>query len=240
MRHEPERPMTAVAFIVNALRDDILVGRIPGGSPLLLDAIAERFGTSVIPIREALRVLDSEGLVMLRPHRTALVAQLSFPELQDIFRVRLILDTEAVRWAHGNLSAEALAGLHGLVDEMGRHASRGREKQVLDLHAQVHFGIYRASGSPVLVGLLESLWAETARYRYANKRKRDYNEAWIQEHRHLLDLLERNDSDSAALEMRAHVTRTVTLYQTSMGATVSEDGKSHQLGHSTAATLIRE
>src|SRR6266508_2809046 len=68
------RYTTALEFIVEALREDILTDRLEPGQKLPLDALADRFGTSVIPIREALRVLEAERLVERRPHRTAVVA----------------------------------------------------------------------------------------------------------------------------------------------------------------------
>lgn len=105
------RYRTALEYVVEALRADILTDKLEPGQKLPLDSLAERFGTSVIPIREALRVLEAERLVERRPHRTAIVATLSLETIQDLYRVRLILDVEAVRMAHGKLSpSEASLG----------------------------------------------------------------------------------------------------------------------------------
>src|SRR4051812_40051239 len=114
----PRRHTTAGEFIVDSLREAILTGRLEAGAPLPLDRLAEQFGTSVIPIREALRRLEAERLVVLRPHRTAQVAELSSAELKDLYRVRLLLDPEAVRLAHGRLTAEELAHMRALADRM--------------------------------------------------------------------------------------------------------------------------
>ena len=204
-----DRHQTAGEFVVERLRDDILTGRLEGGRPLVLDQLAERFGTSVIPIREALRVLESERLVVLRPHRTARVAELSLEELEDLYRVRLLVDVEAVRLAHGNLSSQELRELRALIDSMERYAVEGDDLTAFSVHASIHFRIYEAAGSPVLLGILERLWDETERYRHAVKHYRSDPRSWGDEHRRLVDRLEHGEAEGAAAEMRAHLTRTL-------------------------------
>ena len=204
-----QRPSTAGEFIVENLRREILTGQLKAGEPLLLDQLAARFGTSVIPIREALRVLESERLVVLRPHKTAQVAELSLAELKDLYRVRLIVDVEAVRMAHPNLTADDLAEMRKLIDEMERHAVKGNDIAAFLVHANVHFKIYEAAGSPSLLGIIEGLWDETERYRHAVKHYRSDAHSWAQEHRRLVSLLEKKDPEAAAREMHAQLTRTL-------------------------------
>ena len=203
------RHATAGEYIVENLRNDILTGRLAAGEPLLLDQLAARFGTSVIPIREALRVLEAERLVVLRPHRTAQVAELSLAELKDLYRVRLLLDVEAVRLAHGNFTAAELEELRDLVDSMERYALLGDDLTAFAIHTDIHFRIYEAAGSPVLLEILERLWDETERYRHAVKHYRSDPASWGDEHRRLVDLLAQGGAEDAAAEMRAHLTRTL-------------------------------
>ncbi len=207
---QQRRHSTAAEFIVENLRTDILTGRLSAGEPLLLDQLAERFGTSVIPVREALRALEAERLVVLRPHRTAQVAELSVVELKDLYRVRLLLDVEAVRWAHGKLSTDELAELRRMVDSMERAAKRADFITAFAIHTEIHLRIYEAAGSKVLLGILENLWDETERYRHAVKLVRSDIESWANEHRTLIDLLESGTADAAAREMKAQITRTLT------------------------------
>ncbi len=203
------RHSTAAEFIVENLRSDILTGRLSAGEPLLLDQLAERFGTSVIPVREALRALEAERLVVLRAHRTAQVAALSVVELKDLYRVRLLLDVEAVRWAHGKLSADELAELRRMIDSMERTAKHGDFITAFAIHTEIHLRIYQAAGSKVLLGILENLWDETERYRHAVKLVRSDIASWANEHRHLIELLENGTADAAAHEMKAQITRTL-------------------------------
>jgi inosose dehydratase len=208
-RNARSRYATAGEFVVEALREDILTGRLQPGEKLPLDVLADRFGTSVIPIREALRVLEAERLVELRPHRTASVAALSLETIQDLYRVRLILDVEAVRMAHGRLSRNKLAELRNLTDRMERAAERRESLKSFALHQQIHFGIYEASGSPALVNILAGLWDDTERYRHAVKHFRSDVHTWAEEHRELIALLESGNAEQAAQEMRDHLSKTL-------------------------------
>jgi DNA-binding GntR family transcriptional regulator len=203
------RHSTVTEFIVENLRSDILTGRLGAAAPLLLDQLAERFGTSVIPVREALRALEAERLVVLRPHRTAQVADLSVVELKDLYRVRLLLDVEAVRWAHGNISAADIAELRHMIDAMERSAKRGDFLNAFSIHTQIHLRIYEAAGSRVLLAILGNLWDETERYRHAVKLVRSDIPSWADEHRRLIDLLETGSADAAAKEMKSQIERTL-------------------------------
>lgn len=238
------RPATAGEYIVENLRNDILTGRLQAGEPLLLDELARRFGTSVIPIREALRVLEAERLVVLRPHRTARVAELSLAELKDLYRVRLLLDVEAARLAHGKLAKEELDELRGLIDEMERHALSGDDLASFAVHTQIHFRIYAAAGSAVLLGILEGLWDETERYRHAVKHHRSDLRSWGEEHRRLVDLLERGTADEAAEEMRMHLTRTLDALTKAraiedVGDTSEDEGRRFRRGSRSSERELR-
>jgi DNA-binding GntR family transcriptional regulator len=203
------RYATAGEFIVESLRTAILTGQLAAGAPLPLDSLAEQFGTSVIPVREALRRLEAERLVILRPHRTAQVAALSTEELNDLYRVRLVLDVQAARWAHGRLGADELHRMGELVDAMESHALAGDDLQAFAAHTEFHHLIYAAAGSPTLLEILEGLWDETERYRHAVKHYRSDAATWAAEHRLLIALYTTGTAAQTAREMRAHLTRTV-------------------------------
>jgi inosose dehydratase len=208
------RYATVTEYIIEALRDDILTDKLQPGQKLPLDALATRFGTSVIPVREALRVLEAERLVERRPHRTATVSALSLETIQDLYRVRLILDVEAVRMAHGRLSSDKLAELRTLIDRMERAAERREGLKSFALHQQIHFGIYEASGSPALVNILGTLWDDTERFRHAVKHFRSDVHTWAEEHRDLVDLLEHGSAEEAAGAMHEHLSKTLSALTT--------------------------
>ena len=203
------RHSTAYEYIIENLRNDILTGRLGAGAKLPLDTLAERFGTSVIPIREALKVLAAERLVVLRPHHTAVVAELTLEELKDLYSVRLLLDVEAVRRATGHLAKAELDEIRSLIASMEHFAVSGDDLRAFEVHAEIHFRIYRAARSPAMLSILERLWDETERYRHAVKHYRSDARSWAEEHRRLADLLEFGTADEAAGEMTAHLTRTL-------------------------------
>lgn len=226
---------TAGELITEKLRHDILTGKLEPGEKLPLDVLAGRFGTSVIPIRESLRVLEAERLVELRAHRTATVAALSLEAVQDLYRVRLILETEAVRMAHGNLPAAKLAEIRTLIDRMERAAERRDSLRSFTLHNQIHFTIYEAAGSPALVKILTGLWDETERYRHAVKHFRSDTRTWAEEHRHLADLLERGTAEDAAAEIKAHLTKTVQALTMARDSTDDQASPNRRTGVSASS-----
>ncbi|GAB3908900.1 hypothetical protein GCM10029964_109490 [Kibdelosporangium lantanae] len=94
-----KRPPTAQEFVLDELRRLILTGEMAAGAPIRQDALAERFGVSRVPLREALRTLEGEGQVTYRPHHGYQVANLSMADLLEVYRIRELLETEATRLA---------------------------------------------------------------------------------------------------------------------------------------------
>ncbi|MEO8622727.1 MAG: GntR family transcriptional regulator, partial [bacterium] len=93
----PLRRQTLTGMTLDALRDRILRGGFPEGEPLRQDAIAEELGVSRIPVREALRQLEAEGLVTFNPHRGAVVTTLSLQEIAELFELRADIESDLLR-----------------------------------------------------------------------------------------------------------------------------------------------
>ena len=207
---QPRRHATAGEFITEHLRDDILLGRLPAGTPLRLEELAQRFGTSVIPVREALQTLGAERLVVLRPHRTASVAELDLASLDQLYPLGYTLSAMAIGAAHGKLSGQDFADVRELTDTLERVALAGDQVTPYALHRKIHFRFYEATGSRVLLRMLEVLWDEIGRYHrllMPFTRTREDIEAWVDDHRRLTDLLEHGTADEAVEEMKAIITR---------------------------------
>ena len=126
----------------------------------------------------------------------------------------MILDVEAVRMAHGKLSPSQFAELRTLIDRMERAAERRESLKSFALHQQIHFGIYKASGSPALVNILGGLWDDTERFRHTVKHFRSDVHTWADEHRDLVDLLEHGNAEEAAGAMRDHLSKTLSALTT--------------------------
>src|SRR6476469_3846179 len=109
------------------VRDRILSGEFSAKARLNPAKIADRLGISRMPVREALRQLDAEGLVTMRPNRAAFVASLSAEEVEDLFEIRTALEVMAVGYAVHNLTDDDLAELIALKDRMDRARSNKHE-----------------------------------------------------------------------------------------------------------------
>jgi len=155
-------------IVTDRLRDLILGGHLGPGDRLQHDDLARQFGVSRMPVREALRVLQSEGLVELRPHRGAVVVDLWPKDVAEIFEIRAMLEARAAELAAPHLTDETLAQMGAFLEEMGRigqqvaapHGANGHEPQDegrwLGLNTQFHTIIYPASGWPHLCSLIEA------------------------------------------------------------------------------------
>src|SRR5690606_21343535 len=102
----PFRRQTVVTMTLEALRERILRGDYPEGAPLRQDAIAAEFGVSRIPVREALRQLEAEGLVTINPHQGATVSSLSIEEVRELFELRALIESDLLRRAIPHLTPE--------------------------------------------------------------------------------------------------------------------------------------
>lgn len=145
---------TVQTAVTAHLRSAILSGEIGPGERLQQDEISERLGVSRMPVREALRVLESEGLVEMRPHRGAVVVDLRPEDISEIFEIRATLEAKAAERAAPRLTDATIANLRKVLDEM---ASVERDEvRWLDLNRQFHTTIYPACGWPRLCALIEA------------------------------------------------------------------------------------
>src|SRR5580658_11203182 len=112
------RAVRASETVVDWLRADILAGRLAPGSRLRQDAIAIEYGVSHIPVREAFRRLEAEGLVSIRPHHGAIVTSLSASEIEELYEIRVALECAAMRAAVPRMSAESLREAATILDRI--------------------------------------------------------------------------------------------------------------------------
>ena len=158
-----ERPKTAQEAVLAEIREQLLDGRLAPGVSIRPDALGEKLGVSAVPVREALRILEGEGHVHYRPHRGYVVATLDVNDLTEIYRIRELLETEAVRRAIPSLRTDTVARLREIVHEMDE-----AQDDVMSLTAvnrRFHFTVFEAAEMPQLVRVLRILWDSSDRYR---------------------------------------------------------------------------
>ncbi len=199
---------STVEQVVTFVRDGIIDGDFAPGSKLLPKQIAEQCGTSFIPVREALRALESEGFVNFVHNRGAWVTPLSKADLLDIYTIRIELECEAVKRA-APFTDDDISELNEILDRLGdRHGRHDRAGDVA-LNREFHFAIYRKADSPRRLKLIDQLWSHSSRYQRLVLDHRD--DGADAEHRQMVEKLRQGDHEGAAKALRTHLESTVDL-----------------------------
>jgi len=201
-------PISLVDRVLDFVRDRILSGEYEPGARLRLQPLAEESGASLIPVREALRILEAERLVETIPNRGARVAGISREDMEDLYRVRVLLETQAVRESPPMTEEEAKEFAE-ILDQLKEAAKAGDDTLVLKLHRQYHFGIYERTSSRWLATLIDLLWKHTERYQRLSLPFRHY--AADHQHRDVLEALSNGDPGTAAEALRVHLETTARL-----------------------------
>jgi DNA-binding GntR family transcriptional regulator len=182
------------------LRELIISGELPAAEPLRQRDLATRFGVSQTPVREALRRLQSEGLVINDPHRGASVAESRHGTEADNSQIRSALEPLGARLAARAITDEQLQVLQRLNDEMA--SLDGDEWHLYgDLNRRFHFGIYEAAGSPMLLSMMRLLWQAMP---HGPRVTRSRGTSVLQ-HQQLIDALAAHDPQRAADITQEHI-----------------------------------
>jgi DNA-binding GntR family transcriptional regulator len=140
------------------LREALLAGRFEPGASLTLRALAESFGISITPVRDAVTRLVAQGVLQSGPRNSAMVPHLTASELRHITTVRCALEGRAAREAAGNPDPRARAALAARLGTMRTLIKDRKLESYLDHHRKFHFEIYAMSNNPILVDMIENLW----------------------------------------------------------------------------------
>lgn len=189
-------------FVADVLREAITAGHLVANQPLPQDEIAAQLDVSHIPVREALRQLQSEGLVTYQQHRGASVTALTPEEIREIYEIRAILETAAIRHATTRLGAESLDRA-GRILEAAEHSRDAAEWGSLDV--DFHEMIYALEDRPRLHELIAGLLKRVDRYWLSHGLMLRHREEFEREHRALLAALTARDAERAAALLRQHL-----------------------------------
>jgi DNA-binding GntR family transcriptional regulator len=202
---KPSIPRTVKVSLVETLRDEIVRGDLVPGQYLRLEETAARFDVSTMPVREALRDLEAEGVVTSFPHRGAMVTQLSADELQDIYEIRAALEEMAARLAVPCVTEAILTELTSLIEQIENHV--GDVATLVKLNHQFHLTLYAASGRKHLCELIRMLRYRSQHYLHVYTAEVDvgHSPQTPGEHRAILEACKRGDAEQAAALTREHV-----------------------------------
>ena len=148
-----------------ALREAIMSGELPAGSRLRVRDIAEQVGTSVMPVREAIRRLEEAGLAEREPHKGAVVKALTYEELVHVYDVRRLLEGEAARLGAERIGDEGCRRMQAEYDAIVAAIHERRVIDLLDRDEAMLTILYGASGNPVLVDVIRTLWQQCRAYK---------------------------------------------------------------------------
>jgi DNA-binding GntR family transcriptional regulator len=180
-----------------ALRERILSGEYAPGSRLILGRLAQEHDVSFIPVREALRRLEGERLVVLEPNRGATVAPVSVADMRDVYETRVVLERHALRSAFPNLDEKRLKRADAELREMARGLSDGREREGLAHHRAFHFLLYEPGASPWTLHLIDQLWSSAERYLRLAPSLRPSPREFVAEHEAVLRAIRAGEVDDA-------------------------------------------
>ena len=204
---------SSVQQVLAFARAKIINGEYPPNTKLLPKILAEECGTSLIPVREAMRALESDGLVTFIHNRGAWISPISIDDLNDLYSVRIPLEMNAVETAV-DLTSEDIKKLHDILDNADAAMNSNNKAEVVKLNKDFHFAIYSHSKSPWRLRLIETLWSHAERYqRFSLNFRKD---AADREHHDIVDCLAAHDNRGAAKAMGVHLKSTVELLNKSL------------------------
>ena len=154
-------------YALEELREAIILGELPAGTPLKLDELARSLDMSISPIREAVRRLEALGLAEHIPHQGAKVLDFDPDELRDLFDVRLALESLAVRRAADRLTVAEGETARRHLERLDEARAAGDVRAATRAHTDFHFTLYDASGSTWLPRLIRPAWDSAERFRPA-------------------------------------------------------------------------
>lgn len=210
--NDPPGELSLAATVAAALRKDIVEGVLEPGSRIKQDAVAQRHEVSRLPVREALRQLQSEGLVKLERDVGARVAPLELSNLLEISLVREAIEPPLIAEATRRIDESQLDVARRLNARAEEFAEAGEDRNYVNLDPEFHDAIFVAAAMPHVHEIVKGHRNAASRYRHAYSHLPRHLDASVVEHRMILEAVARRAPDDAAELHRIHIRRTrVTL-----------------------------
>lgn len=196
-------PLRDVVF--NTLRQAILRGELKPGERLMEIQLANKLGVSRTPIREAIRKLELEGLVLMIPRRGAEVAEITEKSLRDVLEVRKALEELSVQLACERITEEQIQELKNAAKEFEVLLKSGDVTEYAEADVKFHDIIYHATDNQRLIQLLYNLREQMYRYRVEYLKKSEVHEQLLAEHNYIIEMIEKGDSKRAVEAVCQHI-----------------------------------
>jgi len=201
----PPLGRNAGAGAADLIRQAIIDGRVMPGQRLKEEELAQQLGISRTPVREALLILQTEGLVEASPNRGATVRSYELSDLEDMYELRALLEGNAARWAATRIDADSLQRLHDSCARFKKLVAGSNVNKLVAENALFHDTILAAAGSERLAGMVRQVIATPLVYKSYIWYSPEQATASYHYHRQLTNALERRDPSRAEFIMREHV-----------------------------------
>ena len=197
------KPLRDVVF--ESLREGILEGKLSPGQRLMEVQLAEQLGVSRTPVREAIRKLELEGLVVMLPRKGAYVANMSLKDIIDVLEIRASLEGLSAYLAAERINEEDIKKLEKIAQEFKEHADDGDVEGLLKMDVEFHECIFNATNNKKLHQLINSLWEQVYRFRVTYISDYDSSVNIIKEHELILEAIIKGDSELAKRYATEHI-----------------------------------
>lgn len=202
---DPVEHRTLPQSVAAQLRELIVTLVLPPGAKLEEKALCEQLGVSRTPFREAMRVLEAEGLIVITPRRGFRVSTVTLRDLDEAFPILGALEALAAELAAARLNAQGLGRLRHLQTAMAEAHAEGALDEYFRLNEQIHRTIRQASDNETLLAMLDSFSTRIRRARYLANTRPERWAAAVEEHEALLEALEARDGPRVGHLMRRHL-----------------------------------
>lgn len=196
-------PLRDVVF--NTLRQEILTGKLKPGERLMEIHLANKLGVSRTPIREAIRKLELEGLVIMIPRRGAEVAQISWKSLKDVLEVRRALDVLAIELACERMTQDAFEELYRACECFEEATKTKDTRKIAEADVAFHDIIVASTGNKRLIQLVNNLSEQMYRYRFEYIKDSDQHQTLVEEHKEMYRSIRNKDKKAAAGVVKKHI-----------------------------------
>jgi len=192
-----ERHQTLREKILEMIRDAILKGTMKPGERVSEPELAERFGISRTPIREAFRQLESEGYLEVIPRKGAVVASLSERDIEEFYAIKILLEGFAAKMAAEKLTEKDIDRLESINERLKKVAADGDVKRFFRVHNEFHDLFIKAAGNDKLYEMISQLVMRFKRLRLASLSQPGRMEISVEEHRNMIEAFKKRDGERA-------------------------------------------
>jgi DNA-binding GntR family transcriptional regulator len=203
---QPKRPLTVAQSVAAQIREQILKRDIKGGEPLRQEAIAKSFGTSIIPVREALRQLEAEGLVELQSHRGAIATELTLGKALEWIHLRRLIECDLIGLAIDKITDENLTRAQEILGKFDDALNHRREiEHWSEYNWNFHLALYSPANRPETIKVLSSLHKKCDRYIRLQLLGGDHIARAEKEHHDLIEVCRKGNKREAKALMNRHI-----------------------------------